>query len=207
MKVREALAADIPALTTLRMALFCEVGELAWPDEDPVLREATQAYFIQAQERAAPVAGWWRRRARWWRAPPWHSSCARPTRAIWRGGKGTCSTSTPGRPGADGEWRTPCWWPWWRMPASSNWASCGSMPAVMGALSTNGSALPPIPPASSAYLPVSLLFFCTGLILFHKGCVLGALGGIAAFLYTARPIRFSRLTTYVGAGDADTLCG
>ena len=75
----------------------------------------------------------------------------------------------------------PCWWPWWRMPASSNWASCGSMPAVMGALSTNGSALPAIPPASSAYLPVSLLFFCTGLILFHKGCVLGALGGIAAF--------------------------
>lgn len=41
MKVREALAADIPALTTLRMAFFCEVGELARPDEDPVLREAT----------------------------------------------------------------------------------------------------------------------------------------------------------------------
>ena len=83
----------------------------------------------------------------------------------------------------------------------------GSMPAVMGALSTNGSALPAIPPASSAYLAVSLLFLCTGLILFHKGCVLGALGGIAAFLYTARSIRFSRPTTYVGAGGADTLCG
>ena len=53
MKVREALAADIPALTTLRMALFCEVGELARPDEDPVLREATQAYFIQAQEEGS----------------------------------------------------------------------------------------------------------------------------------------------------------
>ena len=53
MKVREALAADIPALTTLRMALFCEVGELARPDEDPVLREATQAYFMQAQEEGS----------------------------------------------------------------------------------------------------------------------------------------------------------
>lgn len=53
MKVREALAADIPALTTLRMALFCELGELARPDEDPVLREATQAYFIQAQEEGS----------------------------------------------------------------------------------------------------------------------------------------------------------
>ena len=207
MKVREALAADIPALTTLRMALFCEVGELARPDEDPVLREATQAYFMQAQEEGS---------ARSWVVEEEGEVVACATLALF------VRPPYPGNlAGREGyllniytrpawrrrEWRTPCWWPWWRMPASSNWASCGSMPAVMGALSTNGSALPAIPPASSAYLAVSLLFFCTELILFHLGCVLGALGGIAAFLYTARPIRFSRPTTYVGAGGADTLCG
>ena len=76
-----------------------------------------------------------------------------------------------------------------------------------GQNTASGSGLRTIPPASSAFPLVSLLFFCTGLILFHKGCVLGALGGIAAFLYTARPIRFSHPTTYVGAGGADTLSG
>ena len=49
--------------------------------------------------------------------------------------------------------------------------------------------LPAIPPASSAFLPVSLLFLRRADPL-SPGCVLGALGGIAAFLYTARPIRF-----------------
>lgn len=53
MMVREALAADIPALTDLRMALFCELGELAQPDADPALRQATQAYFIQAQQEGS----------------------------------------------------------------------------------------------------------------------------------------------------------
>lgn len=49
MIVRQAEIADIPALVHLRMALFCEVGELARPDEDPALWEATSAYFRAAQ--------------------------------------------------------------------------------------------------------------------------------------------------------------
>lgn len=48
MMVRAAQAADIPALVALRMALFCEVGELARPDEDPALWQATLAYFTRA---------------------------------------------------------------------------------------------------------------------------------------------------------------
>ena len=50
MMVRVAQAADIPALVRLRMALFCEVGELARPDEDPALWQATQTYFTRALE-------------------------------------------------------------------------------------------------------------------------------------------------------------
>lgn len=50
MMVRVAQAADIPALVWLRMALFCEVGELARPDEDPALWQATQTYFTRALE-------------------------------------------------------------------------------------------------------------------------------------------------------------
>ena len=53
MMVREALAADIPALVRLRMALFCEVGELARPDEDPALWQATLTYFTRAQEEGS----------------------------------------------------------------------------------------------------------------------------------------------------------
>ncbi|MDX7899674.1 GNAT family N-acetyltransferase [Aeromonas media] len=53
MMVREALAADIPALVHLRMALFCEVGELARPDEDPALWQATLTYFTRAQEEGS----------------------------------------------------------------------------------------------------------------------------------------------------------
>ncbi|MDM5076459.1 GNAT family N-acetyltransferase [Aeromonas media] len=49
MMVREALAADIPALVRLRMALFCEVGELDDPLADAALWQATQAYFSAAQ--------------------------------------------------------------------------------------------------------------------------------------------------------------
>ncbi|WP_429158472.1 GNAT family N-acetyltransferase [Aeromonas media] len=53
MMVREALAADIPALVHLRMALFCEVGELARPDEDPALWQATLIYFTRAQQEGS----------------------------------------------------------------------------------------------------------------------------------------------------------
>ena len=49
MMVREALAADVPALVRLRMALFCEVGELDDPLADAALWQATQAYFSAAQ--------------------------------------------------------------------------------------------------------------------------------------------------------------
>ena len=53
MMVRAAQAADIPALVALRMALFCEVGELARPDEDPALWQATLAYFTRAMEEGS----------------------------------------------------------------------------------------------------------------------------------------------------------
>ena len=49
MIVREALAADVPALVRLRMALFCEVGELDDPQADAALWQGTQAYFSAAQ--------------------------------------------------------------------------------------------------------------------------------------------------------------
>ena len=52
-----------------------------------------------------------------------------------------------------------------------------------------------------------LASFLHWLILFHKGCVLRSPGGIAAFYTLRAPFRFSRPTTYVGAGGADTLCG
>lgn len=51
--VREALTADIPALVRLRMALFCELGELAQPDADPALWQATDAYFHRAQQEGS----------------------------------------------------------------------------------------------------------------------------------------------------------
>lgn len=52
--IRQATPADITALVALRMALFCEVGELADPDGDPALRQATHAYFSKASaERSA----------------------------------------------------------------------------------------------------------------------------------------------------------
>ena len=48
MIVREAKAADIPALVRLRMALFCELGELDEPLADGALWQATEAYFSAA---------------------------------------------------------------------------------------------------------------------------------------------------------------
>ncbi|MGY4105934.1 GNAT family N-acetyltransferase [Aeromonas encheleia] len=48
MIIREAKAADIPALVRLRMALFCELGELDDPLADGALWQATEAYFSAA---------------------------------------------------------------------------------------------------------------------------------------------------------------
>ena len=48
MIIREAKAADIPALVRLRMALFCELGELDEPLADGALWQATEAYFSAA---------------------------------------------------------------------------------------------------------------------------------------------------------------
>lgn len=57
MLIREALVADIPALVALRMQLFCEVGELATPEADPALWQATQAYFTQGMQ-AGSARSW-----------------------------------------------------------------------------------------------------------------------------------------------------
>ncbi|WP_447829292.1 GNAT family N-acetyltransferase [Aeromonas salmonicida] len=49
MIIRQADMADIPALVSLRMELFCEVGELAEPLADLDLWQATSAYFSAGQ--------------------------------------------------------------------------------------------------------------------------------------------------------------
>ncbi|EQB2598367.1 GNAT family N-acetyltransferase [Aeromonas salmonicida] len=49
MIIRQADMADIPALVSLRMGLFCEVGELADPLADLDLWQATSAYFSAGQ--------------------------------------------------------------------------------------------------------------------------------------------------------------
>ncbi len=48
MIIRQARGADILALVELRMRLFCEVGELATPQADPALWQATFDYFTRA---------------------------------------------------------------------------------------------------------------------------------------------------------------
>ncbi|MGY3901345.1 GNAT family N-acetyltransferase [Aeromonas lusitana] len=53
MLIREALAADIPALVALRMQLFCEVGELATSEADPALWQATRDYFTQSMQEGS----------------------------------------------------------------------------------------------------------------------------------------------------------
>ncbi|MGY3943135.1 GNAT family N-acetyltransferase [Aeromonas tecta] len=53
MLIREAVAADIPALVDLRMQLFCEVGELVTPLADPALWQSTQAYFTQSMQEGS----------------------------------------------------------------------------------------------------------------------------------------------------------
>lgn len=49
MIIRQATQADIPALISLRMRLFCEVGELSDPLADQDLWRATRSYFNTAQ--------------------------------------------------------------------------------------------------------------------------------------------------------------
>lgn len=49
MIIRQATQADIPALVSLRMGLFCEVGELSDPLADLDLWQATRTYFSTAQ--------------------------------------------------------------------------------------------------------------------------------------------------------------
>lgn len=48
MLIRQATEADIPMLVAMRMALFCEVGELPHPAADPALIQATERYFTNA---------------------------------------------------------------------------------------------------------------------------------------------------------------
>ncbi|WP_421197860.1 GNAT family N-acetyltransferase [Aeromonas enteropelogenes] len=56
MNIRQARAADIPALVRLRMALFCEVGELISPDADPSLFHTTLDYFTCASEEGSALS-------------------------------------------------------------------------------------------------------------------------------------------------------
>lgn len=56
MIIRQARAADIPALVALRMELFCEVGELVTPQADPALWQATLDYFTQAMSEESALS-------------------------------------------------------------------------------------------------------------------------------------------------------
>lgn len=56
MIIRQARAADIPALVALCMELFCEVGELVTPQADPALWQATLDYFTQAMSEESALS-------------------------------------------------------------------------------------------------------------------------------------------------------
>ena len=56
MIIRQARAVDIPALVALRMQLFCEVGELASPQADPALWQATVDYFTRAMSEEGALS-------------------------------------------------------------------------------------------------------------------------------------------------------
>lgn len=56
MIIRQASVADIPALVALRMQLFCEVGELASPQADPALWQATVDYFTRAMSEEGALS-------------------------------------------------------------------------------------------------------------------------------------------------------
>ena len=48
MLICQATEADIPTLVAMRMALFCEVGELPHPAADPALMQTIERYFTNA---------------------------------------------------------------------------------------------------------------------------------------------------------------
>ncbi|MCF5764457.1 GNAT family N-acetyltransferase [Aeromonas veronii] len=56
MIIRQARTADILALVALRMQLFCEVGELATPQADPALWQATVDYFTRAMSEEGALS-------------------------------------------------------------------------------------------------------------------------------------------------------
>ena len=56
MIIRQARAVDIPALVALRMQLFCEVGELASPQADPALWQATVDDFTRAMSEEGALS-------------------------------------------------------------------------------------------------------------------------------------------------------
>lgn len=56
MIIRQARAADIPALVALRMELFCEVGELVTQQADPALWQATLDYFTRAMSEESALS-------------------------------------------------------------------------------------------------------------------------------------------------------
>jgi len=56
MIIRQARAADIPAMVALRMELFCEVGELVTPQADPALWQATLDYFTRAMSEESALS-------------------------------------------------------------------------------------------------------------------------------------------------------
>ena len=170
MIIRQARAADIPAMVALRMELFCEVGELLTPQADPALWQATLDYFTRAMsEERVLYPGWLRpiRRMaanRSWRRGRWHCLNGHPIPAIWRGWRGICSTCIRGHNGASRGSPRRCSMPLQLSPARASWARCGSMPASRGVLSMSGSALSPIRPIWSGtwhlnrWAPLSLWF-------------------------------------------------
>ncbi len=148
MIIRQARAADIPALVALRMELFCEVGELVTPQADSALWQATLDYFTRAMSEESALS---------WLAEA----------DTQKGGKQIVAAGTlalfvrppyPGNlAGVEGYLLNMYTRPQWRQqgiatvplqpsPDRVSWARCGSMPASRGALSMSGSALSPIRP-------------------------------------------------------------
>lgn len=152
MIIRQARAADIPALVALRMELFCEVGELVTPQADPALWQATLDYFTRAMSEESALS---------WLAEA----------DTQEGGKQIVAAGTlalferppyPGNlAGVEGYLLNMYTRSLWRQQGIATalldaitafarsrqlWARCGSMPASRGALSMSGSALSPIRP-------------------------------------------------------------
>lgn len=151
MIIRQARAADIPALVALRMELFCEVGELVTPQADPALWQATLDYFTRAMSEERALS--------WLAEADTQEGCkqivAAGTLALFE------RPPYPGNlAGMEGyllnmytrpQWRQQgsprrCSMPLQPSPDRASWARCGSMPASRGALSMSGSVLSPIRP-------------------------------------------------------------